>query len=100
MKTFKIIVATTFSALFLCIAPVHAYNIFVPMADTVNSGIINSKMLASDNLNGAHVDATVVNGVAIFKGHVMSEKQKRELIIIARSVSGIKAVDVSGIKTP
>lgn len=96
IKSFAILLTS------MCVltTPVHAYNIFVPMADTVNSGIINSKMLASDHLDGAHVDATVVNGVAIFKGHVMSEQQKRELIMIARSVSGIKEVDVSGIKTP
>lgn len=76
-------------------APAIARPFWSPLTDTVNSGIINSKMVASDRLENIHVDATVENGVAIFSGTVNNRAQLDELVNIARSVSGVHGVDVT-----
>jgi osmotically-inducible protein OsmY len=83
-------------AVFLA-APAHA-GLVSAATDTVNSGIINTKIVADDSLDGIEVDATVDNGIAIFSGEVESKAQINRLIRIARSVSGIKGVDVSRVK--
>jgi osmotically-inducible protein OsmY len=86
------------SLAFLLISPAHADSILSPITDTVNSGIINTKMLADHSLSNVHVDATVINGVAVFSGVVNSGAQLHELIRIGRSVSGIRGVDVSRVR--
>ena len=89
--TFILILMLGFSA------PLFASSILQPLTDSTNSGIINTKMVASDRLSGSNVDATVINGVAVFSGQVKSKAQLDELIRIAHSVSGIKGVNVSQI---
>ncbi len=78
-------------------APLFATSILQSMTDSTNSGIINTKMYTDNSLSNIHVDATVTNGIAIFRGTVYSKAQLNELIRIARSVSGIHGVDVSRI---
>lgn len=75
--------------------PVFANSFLSPLTDTVNSGIINTKMLTNDALKGAKVDAAVENGIAVFSGVVLSNAQISELIRIGKSVSGVHGVDVS-----
>lgn len=75
--------------------PVMADSIMQPMTDSVNSGIINTKVYASQALSNTNINATVVNGVAIFSGTVNSKAQLDELVRIGNSISGIKSVDVS-----
>lgn len=89
---------TLFLSLALCLSPVYANSILSPLTDSVNSGIINTKMVTDNRLKGIHVDATVTNGIAIFSGQVNSKAQAHALVGIAYSVSGIKGVDVSGLK--
>lgn len=72
-----------------------ADSIWSPMTDSVNSGIINTKMATDDALDNIRVDATVINGIAIFIGQVNSQAQFDELVRIAGSVSGIKGVNTS-----
>lgn len=78
--------------------PVLASSLVSPLTDTVNSGIINTKMLGDSVLSNTEIDATVVDGIAIFSGTVSAKAQINELIRIARSVSGIKGVNVSKVK--
>lgn len=69
----------------------------MPITDSVNSGIINTKIIADDKLENADIDATVVNGIVIYTGTVQTRAQLDELIRIGRSVSGIRGVDASKI---
>lgn len=96
MKMFNLRLAMLCLVTFLA-APVQA-GVISAATDTVNSGIINTKIVADDSLDGIEVDATVDNGIAIFSGEVESKAQIQRLIRIARSVSGIKGVDVSQVK--
>lgn len=75
--------------------PASASSILQPMTDSVNSGIINSKMYTDSALSNIEVDATVTNGIAVYRGTVHSKEQLDELIHIAHSVSGVKGVDTS-----
>ena len=75
-----------------------AESILSSASDSVNSGIINTKIFADSALSGININATVTNGVAMFSGEVRSEAQLNELIKIGKSVSGIRAVDVSKVK--
>jgi osmotically-inducible protein OsmY len=55
-------------------------------------------MYSDSYLSNIHIDATVINGIAVFRGTVHNQGQLRELIRIARSVSGIRGVDVSRVR--
>jgi hypothetical protein len=98
MSTKKMYAILILSIGLLNLSPVFAHSAWSPLTDSVNSGIINTKMISEDSLSSIQVDVTVVNGVAIFKGEVQSEVQRNELVRIAKSVSGIKEVDVSKIQ--
>jgi osmotically-inducible protein OsmY len=74
---------------------VMADSMWSPVTDTLNTGIINAKMIADHNLDSAKVNATVNHGVVAFSGEVDSKAQLDELASIALSVSGIKGVDIS-----
>jgi osmotically-inducible protein OsmY len=97
MKIRKFITAT-FLALTLISSPVLADSVLSPLTDSVNSGIINTKIAADDMLTNTDIDATVVNGIAIYSGVVNSKAQLNELLRIAHSVSGIKGIDISRLK--
>lgn len=97
MTLYKTVMALILS-LCLSISPVYADSILSPLTDSVNSGIINTKMATDNRLDGTNVDATVINGVAIFSGEVRSKTQMKILIGIANSVSGIKGVNVSKLR--
>jgi osmotically-inducible protein OsmY len=77
---------------------VMADSMWSPVTDTLNTGIINAKMMADHSLDSAKVDATVNHGVVAFSGEVDSKAQLDELASIALSVSGVKGVDVSKVK--
>lgn len=77
-------------------APLYAASILQPATDTVNSGIINAKIVGKSQFS--NVDATVNNGIAIFTGRVDSTAQVSQLENIAHSVSGVHGVNVSGLK--
>lgn len=94
----KILMALVLSSTLTFMSPVWADSFLSPLTDSVNSGIINTKMVTNDSLSHINVDATVINGIAIFTGTVNSRAQVNELIRIARSVSGIKGVDISRLK--
>ena len=79
-------------------SPAFATSILTSMSDSVNSGIINTKIFADDMLSNTDIDATVVNGIAIFSGEVNSKAQVNELIRIAHSVSGIKGINISRLR--
>lgn len=99
MKTISKITGMIFLSLFFSYAsPLFATSVLTLMSDSVNSGIINTKMATDDRLSNIRVDATVENGVAIFRGVVYSRAQVNELIRIARSVSGIRAIDISRLR--
>ena len=97
MSLHKILLSLLIS-LGVSLSPVYANAILTPMTDSVNSGIINTKMATSDRLKGSNIDATVINGVAIFRGQVQSKAQLQELIRIGRSVSGVKGVNTSKVR--
>lgn len=97
MTPYKTAIALLLSLCF-ALSPVYANSIFSPLTDSVNSGIINTKMATDNRLDGTDIDATVINGVAIFSGKVQSKAQMKILIGIANSVSGIKGVDISKLK--
>lgn len=78
--------------------PVFAHSILSPLTDSVNSGIINTKMDMDERLNNVDIDATVINGIAVFSGVVHNHAELQELFRIARSVSGIKGIDVTQIR--
>ena len=61
MKKIMIMIAMLLTATTLYAAPFWS-----PLTDSVNSGIINTKMVTSDSLSNINVDATVIDGVAIF----------------------------------
>src|SRR5689334_16025586 len=82
----------------LLLSPVYADAILSPLTDSVNSGIINTKMAADNRLNDIQVDATVIDGIAIFSGEVRTKAQVHDLVGIAYSVSGIKGVNISKLK--
>jgi len=98
MKIMKTVNALLLSFGLLFLSPVFANSILSPLTDSVNSGIINTKMAADHSLTNINVDATVTNGMAIFSGEVHSKAQQDELISIAHSVSGIQGVDVSKLR--
>lgn len=86
------------AVLFLILAllfsgPILATSILTPVTDTVNSGIINTKMAMDNVLSDTNVDATVLNGIAVYSGKVHTKAQLNELVRIAYSVSGIKGVN-------
>jgi len=97
MRLKKSLIAFGTIALLICMTAFSG-SILTPLSDSVNSGIINTKILADHSLSGTHIDATVINGVAVFSGEVKSTTQKEELVSIANSVSGVKSVDTSRIK--
>lgn len=98
MNIKKILISLMLTAGLVFTVPIYADSILSPMTDSVNSGIINTKMYTDKSLSNISIDATVINGVAIYSGEVHSKAQLDELVRIARSVSGIKGVDVSKVK--
>jgi osmotically-inducible protein OsmY len=94
MNTIKILLlslALTFST------AVSAGSILSPLTDSVNSGILNTKVYSS-TIPTSHLNATVIGGVAVFSGEVNNNAQRDELIRIAKSISGIKGVDTANLK--
>lgn len=83
----------TFFLIFL--HPAFSNDILTSLTDSVNSGIINTKVATDDLLSNTNIDSTVVNGIAIFSGKVKTQTQVNELVRIAHSVSGINGVDTS-----
>ncbi len=98
MKTIQIITTIILSLGLLFVSPVFATSILSPLTDSVNSGIINTKMMTDNSLSHINVDATVVNGIAIYSGEVNTQAQVNELIRIAHSVSGIRGVNTSRLR--
>lgn len=98
MKVIKQLLIISLSLGLLSATPAFSGSVLTLMSDSVNSGIINTKMSTDSYLDNIHVDATVVNGVAVFSGVVYSKGQVNELIRIARSVTGIKAIDISRLR--
>lgn len=94
----KIMRSFLMAGLIILSTPAMASSVWQPMTDTVNSGIINTKMMSDKALSKTQVDATVINGVAVFSGEVDTKAQAEALVRIARSVSGVKGVDVSKLK--
>lgn len=97
-KMNKNIIAKFLIGLTLISTPVFADSILQPATDSVNSGIINTKILANDSLKNIDINATVEKGVAIFSGRVNSKAQLDELIRIGHSVSGVNSVNVSKVR--
>ena len=85
------------STCILISVPAFSTGVLQSMTDSVNSGIINSKMYTDNQLDNTNVDATVENGIAIYRGQVNSQSQVDELVRIAHSISGIKGVDTSNL---
>ncbi|GEM_PF-2862205 len=98
MKKIKIISILILSFGLAIASPIMAEPVLTLMSDSVNSGIINTKIMTDHTLSNIKIDATVVNGIAIFKGTVYSKEQLEELLHIAHSVSGIRGVDISKVK--
>lgn len=98
MKATKILCHITLVCSLLFSAPLFAESVLTLMSDSANSGIINTKILTDKGLDNTNIDATVVNGIAIFSGTVHSKEQVNRLIAIARSVSGVKGVNMSKLK--
>jgi osmotically-inducible protein OsmY len=96
MKIIKIISTALLFTTLAFSSVIFAGSILEPVTDTVNSGIINTKMVGHDEFS--NVNATVENGIAIFTGEVSSKKQAEKLLRIAHSVTGIRAVNISGLK--
>lgn len=95
MKIFFSLIISVF--IFLS-GSIYAGSLLQSATDSVNSGIVNTKMATDNKLDNINIDATVVNGIAIFSGNVHSKAQVDELVRIAHSVSGIKGVDVSKVQ--
>ena len=93
----KLLVLLVYLALTLA-QPLFADSVLEPATDTINSGIIKTKMLTDHSLKNADVSVSVDNGIAYFSGRVTSQSQIDELSSIALSVSGIKGVDISKVK--
>ncbi|TAK72224.1 MAG: BON domain-containing protein [Gammaproteobacteria bacterium] len=98
MKIRNGILAFILSMSLLGLSPIAQASVLSLLTDSVNSGIINTKMVANHSLSGIDVNATVINGIAVFSGQVNSKAQIEELIHIARSVSGIRGINVSKLR--
>lgn len=90
-KIFLVFFLMTTSAAF-------ATSILSPLTDTVNTGIINTKIALDSSLSDLDVDVTVNHGVATLRGNVNTEAQVKKLVQTVRSVSGINGVDISNLK--
>lgn len=95
MKLNSRVAILLFSCIFSISSTTYAGSILSPLTDSVNSGIINTKIETDDNLGRIDIDATVENGIVIYSGRVNSMRDVNELMRIARSVSGIKGVNTS-----
>lgn len=98
MKMMKILIAFLLVFGLAFSLPSYPGSVLTLMSDSVNSGIINTKMATDDLLSNIDVDATVENGIAIFSGRVNSRAQLQELIRIARSVSGVRGINIARVR--
>lgn len=97
MKPYRLL-SQLLIVLTLAMSPVYATSVLTTASDSVNSGILNTKLYTNDKLSKTDVDATVVNGVAVFSGTVNTKAQLDELVRLGHSISGVKGVDVSKVK--
>ncbi len=95
MKLNSRLAVLVFSSFLSLSSVTYAGSILSPLTDSVNSGIINTKIETNDNLSRIDIDATVENGIVIYSGRVNSMHDVNELMRIAHSVSGIRGVNTS-----
>jgi len=94
----RLLKKSLFVLLMMSTTCIYADSILSPITDTVNSGIISSKIALDSSLSNVSVNVNVDHGYVALSGIVNTEAEKQRVIKIAQSISGINGVDISRLK--